>query len=268
MSHGLRVVNHLIIGFSLCAAFASVAARETRSNAGPPTGGVHCLADQPQDSLKPEPKAAPPAKPATPEKPADKPPTADKPANAEKPQAAEKKPEGTPGDSRREVYTVENNPTTKGGRGAPDLDNPHSPAAWVFIDGKAGKFKEEGGQPLLQWFVEDSVGASPKFLVEAFEPLLGNPKEFKAVFRSLETAEGVDLVYGIAAKDGKFEIGREYSLLNPGEDFVIRNGLTGDEVREIAPLPSGKYAIAGAITNAATGKQSLAVTYFTVKSDE
>jgi hypothetical protein len=224
--------------------------------------------DQPQDSLKPEPKVAPPAKPATPEKPADKPANAEKPVTPDKPANAEKKAEARPGDGKREVFSAENNPTTKAGRGAPDLDNPQSPAAWVYIDGKAGKFKEEGGLPLLQWFLEEPVGASPKFRVEAFEPLLGTPKDFKAVLRSVEPADGVDLVYGIAAKEGTFEVGQEYSLLNPGENFVIRNGLTGDVLKEISPLPSGKYAVAAGVINTATGKQSLAVTYFTVKSDE
>ncbi len=191
-----------------------------------------------------------------------------KPVNSEKSAAAEKKAEARAGSAKRMSFTADNNPTTKGGRGAPDLDNPQSPSAWVFLDGKAGKFKEEGGQKLLQWFIDDSVTASPKFRVEAFEPLLGTPKDFKAVLRTIEAIDGSDLVYGIAAKEGTFEIGREYSLLNPGENFVIRNGLTGDEVKEIAPLPSGKYAIAGAVVNSASGKQTLAVTYFTVKSDE
>ena len=243
----------------------------TNASTAPPKAQA---SDQPQDSLKPEPKAVPPAKPATPEKPAEKPVVPDKPATEakpaipDKPATTERKPEAKPGDGKREVFTAENNPTTKAGRGAPDLENPQSPAAWVFIDGKAGKFKEEGGQPLLQWFLDDPVGPSPKFHVEAFEPLLGTPKDFKAVLRSVEAVDGVDLVYGIAAKEGTFEVGKEYSLLNPGENFVIRNGLTGDEVKEISPLTSGKYAIAAGVTNGATGKQSLAVTYFTVKSDE
>ena len=211
---------------------------------------------QPQDSLKPEPKATPPTKPATAEKPA----TPDKPA--------EKKPDSRPDAGKREVFTAENNPTTKGGRGAPDLENPQSPAAWIFVDGKSGIFKEESGQKLLQWFIEEPVSAAPKFRVEAFEPLMGSPKDFKSALRTIESAEGLDLVYAIAAKEGTFEVGREYSLLNPGENFTIRNGITGDEVKEIAPLPSGKYVLAAGVTNSATGKQTLAVTYFTVKSDD
>lgn len=218
---------------------------------------VAAVCAQPQDSLKPEPKT----KPAQ----TDKSKEAEK-ANADKP--GEKKAESKSEPGKRESFTAENNPTTKGGRGAPDLDNPQSPAAWVYIDGKGGKFKEEGGQPLLQWFVEEPVSGSPKFRVEAYEPLLGTPKAFKAVLRTIEPVEGVDLMYGIAAKEGTFEVGKEYPLLNPGENFVIRNGLTGDEVKEIAPLPSGKYAFAAGVKNSGTGKETLAVTYFTVKSDE
>ncbi len=250
-----------------CPMLAFSGCSEQATNASTATSKAQA-SDQPPDSLKPEPKAAPPAKPATAEKSADKPANAEKPTTADKPAPTEKKAEAKAGDGKREVFTAENNPTTKAGRGAPDLDNPQSPAAWVFIDGKAGKFKEEGGQPLLQWFLDDPVSASPKFRVEAFEPLLGTPKDFKAVLRSVEPADGIDLVYGIAAKEAAFEVGKDYSLLNPGENFVIRNGITGDEVKEISPLPSGKYAIAAGVTNTATGKQSLAVTYFTVKSDE
>lgn len=227
----------------------SLLAVVTVSNLAPASG-------QSQDSLKPEPKATPPTQPAAQEKPA----AADKPA--------EKKVEARSEQAKREVLTAENNPTTRGGRGAPDLENPQSPAAWIYVDGKSGKYKDEGSQKLLQWFVEEPVGATPKFRVEAYEPLMGAPKDFKAVLRTVEPAEGLDLVYGIAAKDGTFEVGKEYSLLNPGENFVIRNGLTGDEVKEIAPLPSGKYAFAAGVKNATTGKETLAVTYFTVKSSD
>lgn len=220
---------------------------------------VTTLQAQPQGSLKSDPKAGTTAKPAQPDRPKEK-------LESDKP--VDKKAESKAEPVKREAFTGENNPTTKGGRGAPDLENPQSPSAWIFVDGKAGKFKEENGQKLLQWFIEEPVKSTPKFRVEAFEPLLGTPKEFKAVMRTVEPAEGVDLVYGIAAKEGTFELGKEYSLLNPGENFTIRNGVTGDEVKEIAPLPSGKYAIAAGIKNSSTGKETLAVTYFTVKSDE
>lgn len=261
MNQRLPVVNRLIAGLSVCALLVSFGCRESKLNAAPTSGAVQGVSDQPQDSLKPEPKSAP-AKPVAPDKPA----SAEKPAD--KTEATEKKPDAKAGSAKREAYTAENNPTTKAGRGAPDLEKPQSPAAWVFIDGKEGKFKEQGGQPLLQWIIDDPVGATPKFRVEAFEPLLGTPKDFKAVLRTIESEDGTDLIYGIAAREGAFEVGKEYSLLNPGESFVVRNAMTGDEIKEIAPLPAGKYAIAAGVINSTTGKQSLAVTYFTVKSDE
>jgi len=197
---------------------------------------------------------------------------ADKPAEPKKTSASEKpadKPrEARKADTKREAITAANNPTTAGGRGAPDLEKTQAPAAWIYVDGKSGKFKEEGGQPLLQWFIDEPVCATPTFRAEAFEPLLGVPKDFKAVLRTVESEDGSDLVYGIAANDGTFVLGKEYTLLSPGENFMIRNGATGDIIKEIAPLPPGKYAIAGAVSNTSTGKQALAVTYFTVKSDE
>lgn len=251
------VLHRIGIALSVCATLLSIGCRSTKPKAAPQK--VTTVTTSPK---KDSPKAEP--KPAVAEKPA----ATAKPAASEKHATTDKKPATKAGDSKRELYTAANNPTTMAGRGAPDLDKPQSPAAWVFIDGKGGKFKEEGGQPLLQWFVEDPASATPKFRVEAFEPLLGTPKDFKAVLRTVESADGSDLVYGIAAKEGTFEVGTEYSLLNPGENFVIRNGMTGDEVKEISPLPSGKYALAAGVVNTSTGKQSLAVTYFTVKSDE
>ena len=162
------------------------------------------------------------------------------------------------------TITATNNPTTMAGRGAPDLDDKDRPAAWIYIDGHAGNFKDEGGHPLLQWFIDGSVSPTPTFRVEAYEPFLGTPKDFKAVLRTVETADGSDIVYGISAYDGTFEVGKDYSLLNPGEGFIVRNGQTGDTVKEISPLAPGTYAIAAGVKNAATGKETLAVTYFTV----
>lgn len=162
------------------------------------------------------------------------------------------------------TITAADNPTTTAGRGAPDLVDKDRPAAWVYIDGHAGRFKDEGGHPLLQWFIDGSVSAAPTFRVEAYEPLLGTPKDFKAVLRTVGAADGSDIVYGISAYDGMFEVGKDYSLLNPGEGFIVRNGQTGDTVKEISPLAPGTYAIAAGVKNAATGKETLAVTYFTV----
>lgn len=168
------------------------------------------------------------------------------------------------GAAKPKTMTAANNPTTMAGRGAPDIEDRNRPAAWIYIDGKAGLFKEQEGHQLLQWFTDGEVSSAPTFRVEAYEPLLGTPKDFKAVLRSVEAADGSDIVYGILAYDNAFEVGQDYSLLNPGESFIIRNGQTGDVVKEIAPLSPGTYALAAGVKNAATGKETLAVTYFTV----
>jgi len=166
--------------------------------------------------------------------------------------------------STRTAYTRSNNPTSVAGRGEPSLDDAQRPAAWVFIDGKPGEFSERDGQNLIQWTVAQSAGDTPTFRVEGYEPLIGDARDFKCVLRAMDSTEGTDFMYGIAAKPGTFEIGKEYSLLNPGDNFTIRNGWTGDIVREIAPLPPGAYAIAAGLENAKTGKKAAAVTYFTV----
>lgn len=170
--------------------------------------------------------------------------------------------------SKAAQFTAANNPTTLAGRGAPSLDERARPAAWVYVDGKAGKFTDRDGEPLTQWVVEGSVSASPTFRVEGYEPLLGNPRDFKCVLQAVDSSEGSTVVYGIAANEGTFAPGRDYSLLNPGENFVIRNGLTGDIVKEIAPLAPGTYAIVGGLENRSTGKRALAVSYFTVGAEK
>ena len=173
-----------------------------------------------------------------------------KPAAAAKPKASK--------------FTAANNPTTLAGRGAPSLEDRDRPAAWVYIDGKAGKFSERDGQRLTQWTVEGTVGPTPTFRVEGYEPLLGTPQDFKCVLQAIDSPDGSDVVYGIAANEGVFTPGQEYPLLNPGANFVIRNSLTGDIVKEIAPLAPGTYAIVGGLENKATGKRALVVSYFTV----
>jgi len=162
------------------------------------------------------------------------------------------------------TFTAANNPTALASRGEPSLDDRERPAAWVYIDGKAGKFSERDGQRLTQRTVEGTVGSTPTFRVEGYEPLLGTPQDFKCVLQAVESPDGSDVVYGIAANEGTFSPGRDYPLLNPGDNFVIRNGLSGDIVREIAPLAPGTYALVGGLENRATGKRALAVTYFTV----
>jgi len=166
--------------------------------------------------------------------------------------------------SKAAKFTRANNPTTLAGRGEPNLEDKARPAAWVYVDGKAGKFTDRDGEPLTQWVVEGTVSYEPTFRVEGYEPLLGNPTDFKCILQAVEASDGSTVVYGITANEGTFTPGREYSLLNPGDNFVIRNGLTGDVVKEIAPLAPGTYAIVGGLENRSTGKRALAVTYFTV----
>ena len=162
--------------------------------------------------------------------------------------------------------TAQSNPTTDGGRGTPSLDDFFRPAAWIHVGGQAGTFSSEGGKPKLEWEIKRPVGSSPTFRVEAFEPLLGNPKEFSC---TLEIIKGSGkTAYAISSKKGKFSSGTEYSLLKPGDDFVIRNRTSGDVVREIAPLEPGTYVIAAGIKNAKTGKEALVVTYFTVRETD
>ncbi len=195
------------------------------------------------------------------------------PSQGREPRAATESSKPAPADNRATTtnaakFTRANNPTTLAGRGEPNLDEKSRPAAWVYVDGKAGKFKERDGEPLTQWFVEGTVNASPTFRVEGYEPLLGNPTDFKCVLQAVEASDGSTVVYGIAANVGTFTPGCDYALLNPGDNFVIRNGLTGDIVKEIAPLAPGTYAIVGGLENRSTGKRALAVTYFTVGEEK
>jgi hypothetical protein len=169
--------------------------------------------------------------------------------------------------SMRESYTAGQNPTAAAGRGEPSLDDEFRPAAWLFIDGKEGVFSDVDGNPQMQWVISDPVSPAPTFRVEAFEPLLGKPSVFKCVLRTIEAADGSDITYGIASEGGDFEAGKDYSLVSPGEGFVIREGPTLDVVDSIKPLAPGRYLIAASVTNRETEKVELAVTYFTVVAD-
>jgi len=102
------------------------------------------------------------------------------------------------------TFTAANNPTALAGRGEPSLEDRERPAAWVYIDGKAGKFNERDGQRLTQWTVEGTVGSTPTFRVEGYEPLLGTPQDFKCVLQAIESPDGSDVVYGITANEGTF----------------------------------------------------------------
>ncbi len=164
----------------------------------------------------------------------------------------------------RSNYTAKSNPTTDAGRGTPSLGDPERPAAWVLVDGKRGTYREQDGHKQLQWVVEDAVTPSPTFRVEGYQPLLGNPRDFRFILKTVESPTGSDIAYAVSASKGTFSPGKEYSLLRPGDNFVIRNWTTGDVVREIAPLPAGTYVLAADVRNERAGKATAAVTYFTV----
>jgi len=185
-------------------------------------------------------------------------------AQVAKPTAEEKAQPAPPTQpSTRASFTAENNPTARAGRGVPDLNEFYRPAAWIYVDGQEGRFVEEGGQLRVQWTIETPVSESPTFRVEAFEPLLGSPKDFACTLDAVEGG-GSSTAYAIKAVEGTFEVGREYSLLRPGDNFVVRNRVSGDVVQEIPPLPPGHYMIAAGIKNLQTGKEALAITSFTV----
>lgn len=166
------------------------------------------------------------------------------------------------------VFTDETNPTTKCGRGEPSLDDQFRPAAWVYIDGEEGRFIEQDGNPQLQWVIDGPVSRSPTFRVGIYEPLVGIPKDFKCVLQTIESVDGSDIRYGILTQDGKFEIGKSYSLLRPGDEFIIRNLVTGDIVREFPPLAPGRYAFAAAVGRPDSKNRAAAVTFFTVGEKE
>lgn len=161
-------------------------------------------------------------------------------------------------------FDAKTNPTTTDGRGDPSLDDKDRPAAWIFVDGQSGRFVEKAGQKLLQWMIGNPVGSKPTFRVAAFEPLMGSPRDFKCVLKTVESAEGSYIDYRIAASNGTFEVGRDYPLLRPGNNFTIRNAVSGDVVQEIGPLAPGTYAIAASIRNAESGKEASAVSYFSI----
>ena len=166
-------------------------------------------------------------------------------------------------------YTTENNPTKRDRQRDPDptLQDQFLPAAWVLIDGMEGTFTEVDGNPQLQWIVEEPVSSSPSFRVEAFEPIMGSPTVFRCALRTIEAVDGSSVTYGIASQDGEFQVGREYSLVSPGNGFVIRTA-TGDIVDGIGPLAPGRYFLAASVNNPESEKTALAVTSFTVGQAE
>ena len=159
----------------------------------------------------------------------------------------------------------EENPTQRDGRGEPSLEDPFRPAAWVLIDGKAGKFREADGGPLVQWIIDEPVSQSPTLTVRVNEPLLGSKVEFEAALQLVDDPDSKGKTYALKAKEGKFEIGKEYKLLSPGDDFEVREAGTEKLMTSIEPLPPGQYLIAATVTGADKKGTALAVTYFTVK---
>ena len=166
--------------------------------------------------------------------------------------------------AKRVAVTAENNPTTLAGRGEPSLDDQFRPAAWIYIDGKAGHFVEKDGNPQVQWVIDEPVSRTPTFRAEAFPGLLGTPTGFRCIIQTLETEGGPAAVYSYRADDGSFEVGKEYSLVNPGGNFSVRNRMTGDDVNEIPPLVPGIYLLVAGLLNEETGTDALAITHFTV----
>ena len=108
-------------------------------------------------------------------------------------------------------FTAASNPTTLAGRGQPSLDDKARPAAWVYVDGQAGKFIERDGEPLTQWVVEGPVCASPTFRVEGYEPLLGNPMDFKCVLQAIDSSGTLHDGTVIDGPDGLFHYLRDHN---------------------------------------------------------
>jgi len=175
-----------------------------------------------------------------------------------------------------EPAPIVDNPTTRAGRGAPDLEDPARPAAWLYVDGYAGHFIDKDGMPQIQWIIEEPVVAQPTLRLEVYESLLGHPTTVRFFLQDVpdeETGEpaGTPIRFAFASEEGTFQTGREYDLCNLGEGFIVRkNPKTEDEmiVDRIAPLPPGPYLIAAAIESEVSDLKGLAVTYFTVGVEE
>ena len=125
-------------------------------------------------------------------------------------------------------------------------------------------FIESNGKPQVEWVIDGFVSSSPTFRVEAYEPLLGTPRDFSCTLDTVKSADGSKIAYSIKAVTGTFKTGHDYPLLRPGKDFVVRNRTTGDVVSEIAPLVTGQYMIAAGVKNLDASTEGVAITYFTV----
>lgn len=160
------------------------------------------------------------------------------------------------------------NPTTMAGRGAPQLDSLHAQAAWIYVDEQEGQYIEKNGQPQIQWTVFEPVSRNPTFRVEAYAPLLGKPHDFQCALQTYESYDGSTVVYAIKAKAGTFEVGKVYSLLEPGENFTVIDKKSRETVERIPLLAPGVYGLVGGVANAETKKEAMAITYFTVGAEE
>lgn len=163
--------------------------------------------------------------------------------------------------------STKSNPTTRAGRGKPTLDDPHRAAAWIYVDGQEGAFTTNPeGEPLVEWIVGKPVSSAPTFRLEVDKRLLGKKVNANFVLLPIASEEGTNAYYALAGDPAHFTVGKDYSLTNPGNDVVIRNLLSEDKpvVDHIEPLKPGKYGLTAAVSNAKTGDEVLAVTYFTV----
>jgi len=167
----------------------------------------------------------------------------------------------------KSAASPQDNPTTKGGRGEPDLHDPRRPAAWIHIDDKEGRFVTRAGFPQVQWRIEGGVSRKPTFRVEVYKPLLGEVDTFRGVLHTHESPDNTMVAYLITAEPGKFKVGETYSLIKPGEGFTIRD-LQAEKEIDIVPLLSpATYSFTVAVGNSETGKEALAISNFNARAD-
>ncbi len=163
------------------------------------------------------------------------------------------------------------NSSAKSGQGKPSLDNLAQPAAWINIDGNAGEYHNDAdGQPMTPWYITMPASATPTFRVNVHKPLLGEAVDFQCIIQSQDMSDkATAIAYGLKANDGTFELGQDYNLLSPGENFVLRKAATDVIITNADPLAAGDYVIAATLTNRENSKSAVAISYFTIaaKSD-
>lgn len=158
------------------------------------------------------------------------------------------------------------NPTQQAGRGEPTADNPHRAAAWIYIDGNGGEYrKDENGNDLLQWYITTPVSARPNFRVEVHQPLMGKDVDFKCAVQTRDLNAVDPASYALMSKEGRFSAGKDYNLLKPGDELILRIAGSDEILTEAPPLPSGDYVILATVTSRAHGHEVVAASYFTVK---